>query len=364
MEGMGRGGQVAPASPPATSIGAATTSGGEPLDPAAVAHAPRGGGRRPPGWLRTAALCALVAAYLVAAYQPFRLEAPWTGNTIEVTSTGALRFDGTALARTDGPPAWVAPAVAEGRFTLEVEARTEVPGQEGPARLVTVSADPRRADLTIGQQQDDLQIRLRRDGATGVGKPAIVVDDVFADDGWHTVVLRVGGGAVTVEVDGAVVAEEAIGDDPLRSWDGSFPLALGSEVGGLRGWVGEIRRVRAEAGGIAVDHLEPGAYELPSGWLAKQLTSVIVERSDVVLNVLGFLPFGALFPLLRPGRRTILRAAVASLVLSAVMEVGQLVVVERDPSVLDLGLNTIGGAVGGVLAALAMALGRRRAPAR
>jgi VanZ family protein len=132
----------------------------------------------------------------------------------------------------------------------------------------------------------------------------------------------------------------------------------------MHSWVGEIRRATAEAGGITVDHLDPGGYELPSGRLAKPLTNLIVERSDVVLNVLGFLPFGTLFAVLRPARRVVVRAAVASLVVSAVMEVGQLVVVTRDPSVLDLALNTLGGALGGVLAAAAVALGRRRSPAR
>ena len=321
---------------------------------------PGGDARRPRPWLRTIVLCGLVTAYLAAAYHPFRLEAPWISNTVEVSDTGTLRFDGTAVARTDGPPAWVAPAVEGGRLTLEVEARTEVRDQQGPARLVTVSADPSRADLTLGQEGADLVVRLRRDGSTGVGNPAIVVEDVFADAGWRAVVVRVGGGAVTVEVDGAVAAEAAVGDDPLRSWAGTFPLALGNEVGGKRGWVGEIRRVTAEAGGVSTDHLEPGTYERPAGWLAKPLTSVIVQRSDVVLNVLGFLPFGALLPVLRPGRRTVLRAAVGALAMSAVMEAGQMAVVTRDPSFLDLGLNTTGGAIGGVLAVVAMALRRRR----
>jgi glycopeptide antibiotics resistance protein len=119
-----------------------------------------------------------------------------------------------------------------------------------------------------------------------------------------------------------------------------------------------------EVGSSTVDHLDPAGYELPSGRLAKPLTNLIVERSDVVLNVLGFVPFGALFPLLRPGRRTVVRAALAALTVSTVMEVGQLVVVTRDPSVLDLALNTLGGALGGVLVASAMALRRRRWPAR
>jgi VanZ family protein len=216
---------------------------------------------------------------------------------------------------------------------------------------MTVSADPGRADLTLGQEDDDLYVRLRRNGSTGVGAPPIVVDDVFADDRWRRLVLRVGGGAATVEVDGAVVAEAGLGDDPLRSWDGSFPLTFGSEVGGCTAGSGRSARATAEAGGITVDHLDPGGYELPSGRLAKPLTNLIVERSDVVLNVLGFLPFGTLFALLRPARRAVVGAAVASLVVSAVMEVGQLVVVTRDPSVLDLALNTLGGALGGVLAA-------------
>lgn len=305
-----------------------------------------------------AALCALVVAYLVAAYQPFRWQAPWTRNTLAVSATGALRFDGTALARSRAPLPWVEGAIADGELAVHVEARTVDADQEGPARLLTVSAGIARADVMLAQQGDDLVVRLRRPGASDVGTPAIMVDGVFGEPEWRAVVVRVADGRAEVEVDGATVVTEVLGPDPLRSWNGAFGLALGNEIDGTRGWTGELRRATVQVGATTVDHL--AAFEVPSGWLRKPLTQVTVEPSDVVANVVGFLPFGAVIVLLRPGRRVVLRAAGASAVMSATMEVGQLALVARDPSVLDLALNTAGGVIGAACVVV-VAAGRRRA---
>lgn len=295
----------------------------------------------------------MVAAYLVAAYRPFRLEAPRIENTIEVSDTGTLSFDGTAMARGIEPLPWLATAVDRGALDVRLEARTDDPDQEGPARLLAVSVDHREANLVMGQEGDDLVVRLRRPGSAENGTPPLAVDGVFSDDRWRALRLLVEGGRATVEVDGAVVATDAVGADPFRTWGRDVGLALGNEVTGTRGWSGQIRRATVDGGAGAVDLLDPALYRLPSSWWSKPVAEVHLELTDVVLNLAGFLPFGSMIVLLVPGRRPVLRSLGASFAMSAVMEGGQLAFEERDPSFVDLALNTAGGVIGATLVVLA-----------
>src|SRR4051812_3107291 len=79
-------------------------------------------------------------------------------------------------------------------------------------------------------------------------------------------------------------------------------------------------------------------------------------RFDIVANLLGYIPLGALVygGMVRGGGRA-LRAFVAALLLSALlsyaMEVTQNFLPPRVPSLLDLATNAAGAAIGAVLAA-------------
>lgn len=293
-------------------------------------------------------LAVLVAAYLVAAYRPFRWEPPRVRNTVEVSPTGSLRFDGTAMARGAEPLRWPRTAIERGEVALELTARTSDPDQRGPARLLALAVDHRRSNLAVGQQGDDLVVRV----GPGAGTVALRVEDVFDDGSWHDVLVEVSQRSASVAVDGTERRTVPLEEDPFRSWYTGAELALGNEVTGSRGWSGELRHAEVRTGGSAVDLLDPASYVLPAGWWAKPVTDVYVEPDDVVRNVLGFVPFGAVVVLVAPGRRRALRAGAAALVLSAAMEGGQLVVVGRDPSLVDLLANTTGGALGGLVVGL------------
>lgn len=308
------------------------------------------------------ALGAMVVAYLVAAYRPSPAPGPpQVRNTIEVAESGTLRFDGTAVARGVEPLSWLAPAIGAGRLEVELEARTDDADQAGPARLLTLSTDTQHANLTIAQEDDDLVVRLRRPGSSELGTPALVADGVFAADRWRAVSLRIADGLAVVEVGGAEVATEELGPDPLRGWSREVGLALGNEVDAPRGWSGAIRRATVTSGDVTVDHLDRASYSLPASVRSDVAPEVPAEQYDVVLNLVGFVPFGALFLLLRPGAHPVPRALLASFVMSAAMEAGQLAIASRDPSLRDLALNTAGGTIGGVLVVVALSLaGARR----
>lgn len=77
-------------------------------------------------------------------------------------------------------------------------------------------------------------------------------------------------------------------------------------------------------------------------------------------NVVGFLPFGALLPLVRRKRTGFLKAAFLSFELSLMIEISQLVLQAGSCDVDDILLNTLGGCIGYGLYWLAMRIRERR----
>jgi hypothetical protein len=93
---------------------------------------------------------------------------------------------------TIGPGEWLATetpfsdfssgARADNWFSITVRAATADPNQRGPARIVSISADAERRNITLGQEKDALIIRLRTPaGAENGQKPELLVPGVFAD---------------------------------------------------------------------------------------------------------------------------------------------------------------------------------------
>jgi len=83
---------------------------------------------------------------------------------------------------------------------------------------------------------------------------------------------------------------------------------------------------------------------------------------DIWANLLGYAPLGALLVLARRGRAaaplaSVLQATLACVLLSYTMETAQHLIPGRYPSLLDLALNSLGGCLGALLAALLVATG-------
>jgi VanZ family protein len=92
------------------------------------------------------------------------------------------------------------------------------------------------------------------------------------------------------------------------------------------------------------------------------IASEHATRSDLVANFLLYIPFGALCALAigaRKRSRRIVQATVTSAILSAAVEISQLSTLHRVTSVIDLGLNTLGGLLGALLAVGYLAVGER-----
>ncbi len=292
----------------------------------------------------------------IEAWFPFRPEAPlWHRSAPEATADGALRFDGHALLVSRGAPEWLTAVRTTGTIGVTLEARTASPDQDGPARLLTISGGFDHSDLTVGQEDADLVVRVRRPGSDPKGAPPYLVPGVFADSTWRTIDVAVDGSNVTVAVDGQMAVDDDVGGPVTAAWDGSYPVALGDEPRGDRGWRGELRQAEVTAGvapgpgGATVDLLAPGVLDGGHGFLIHSRLGGLSRLSSpdplavMALRALVFVPVGMAAQALwrRRGRSVAVVVGLATLLL-----VGKVFVSDRHPVLSDSLLYAVGGLVG------------------
>ena len=311
-----------------------------------------------------ALLAVAVFANAFLSFRPFQLDPPSRQtNAIVRRADGSLQFVEPSIARTSGPPSFLAEAIRTSALGVELDLRAAEADQLGPARIFTISRDYWRSNLTIGQQGADLVVRVRRPGSTSWGDPAFEVPGVFAEQRWRQVMVSIEGDRIEIQVDGRPVAEAALPTGTLATWDPGYRLALGNEVVGGRPWRGEVGRAQVSVASRVVDLLEDPEIETPARyWLWPQRVRRPQEwhRGEFILgawHLAGFVPLGFAVAGLWRRRRPLLAAVGASFGLSLVLLGVKLFLAGRHPSFHDMVIQTSGGLLGGWLA---LALIRRR----
>ena len=107
------------------------------------------------------------------------------------------------LQSTDGLSTVNRQIASSGKFTLFVEAKTANVQQSGPARVVTISESTGHRNLTLGQQQDSLVLRLRtsiHNNSNGT-KPEFIINGVWTADDNRRIMIVVNKTKMTIYVD-------------------------------------------------------------------------------------------------------------------------------------------------------------------
>lgn len=284
--------------------------------------------------------------------------AGYVENEVEPLPNGGIRFEGLGIARTAAQPDWVAAAMRAQELEVELEVRALSPEQDGPARIMTLSTDPQRRNLTIGQQGADLIVRLRTPASdlngTVDGEPVARVPDVFRTLRWSTIRLQIEPGRLELAVDGKLAVRKSLPADPFAGWNEFYPLALGNELTKNRPWLGEIRRAVVRAGSEEIDYASSPELEAPAHFWLFWATPRLIPFADpnprdTIANIALFVPLGVLIGAWlgrRRGRRAQWRAILLFAAISAGFETLQLFVPARQPSIDDVIANTLGGALG------------------
>ena len=173
---------------------------------------------------------------------------------------GGLSINTPALITSAGAAEKVNEAIRQGnQFTIETWIKSNNLEQDGPARIVTLSADAQNRNFTLGQglwndQPSALyDVRLRTTDTDDNGQPSLTTQDGSANtDLTHLAYVRQANGDSLIYKNGAVAASEQISGD-LSNWDTSYRLALANEVGGGRPWLGELYRIAVYSCALSQD---------------------------------------------------------------------------------------------------------------
>jgi hypothetical protein len=203
-------------------------------------------------------------------------ELSWQGTTSEfhgIENEMGVLLTANHWLETTAPAASVTERLRKtSQFTLNVIVATSNINQTGPARIISISNDLYHRNFTLGQEGDDLVLRLRtpitgEDGSV----PELYVSNVFADTNPRHLIISYDGAVLRLYVDGL---------PHLYSFElvsvGLFPLALRPQY---------IWRFHLNAAGIDVyKMLYYGLVFIPLGLFGVLIT--ITSRLPVIFQSL------------------------------------------------------------------------------
>jgi len=131
-------------------------------------------------------------------------ELVWKPESPRGQDEDGLVLDGRTWMETTSPPRSLIRRLKQrSQFTLSSVIATSNTAQGGPARIVSLSADPDRRNFTLGQEGSDLVFRLRTPvtGENGM-KPELIAPNVFPDTKPHHIVITYDGSNLVLYVDG------------------------------------------------------------------------------------------------------------------------------------------------------------------
>jgi hypothetical protein len=175
-----------------------------------------------------------------------------------------LAIQSPTLLSADVPPARLFDAVGSSNaLTLEAWITPADASQDGPARILTLSANGSNRNVTLGQDGNTVDLRLRttrsdRNGLPSVSTPAgslgtrpVLIVATFESSGKARIFL-----------DGEPVADRDFGGD-LSNWDRGFQLALGNELTRDRPWIGTLHRVSIYDRALSAEEIQARVADDP-----------------------------------------------------------------------------------------------------
>ena len=159
-------------------------------------------------------------------------------------NNGTLEIHRSTTIRTAGPATRLAEAIrSSGELSIEAWLTPALAKQGGPARIVSLSANPSDRNVTLGQDGAAYDVRLRTTSTSTNGIPSLTSPPVETPlSQTHVVYTRAADGATTIWVNSEQVTTTTIAGD-LANWTSDAPLGLANEASGDRPWLGSLHLV-------------------------------------------------------------------------------------------------------------------------
>ncbi|MCA9247652.1 MAG: DUF1553 domain-containing protein [Planctomycetales bacterium] len=177
-----------------------------------------------------------------------RNSARWSTDHVYLLNATVLRSALTAVKIID--------AVKQtGEISIEAWVRASNTHQTGPARLVSISADTSNRNVTLGQQGDRFDVRLRSSRTTANGIPSVSTPAGMATTTLsHILYTRNSAGDARFHVDGAEVMRQHVAGD-LANWDARYRILVGNEASNDRPWLGEVHLIAIYSRALSPDEV-------------------------------------------------------------------------------------------------------------
>ncbi len=159
-------------------------------------------------------------------------------------SEGTLTIKSSASIVSAQPAKKIIDAVKKSNeISIEAWLRPANDSQSGPARIISLSADTSGRNVTLGQEKNVYDVRLRATGSDKNGMPSTASPAKSLQSRLtHVVFTRDSAGTAIIYVDGKQVASKKVSGD-FSNWDNGHRLTLANEITKDRPWLGELHLV-------------------------------------------------------------------------------------------------------------------------
>ncbi len=193
--------------------------------------------------------------------------------------------------------------VAGNGITIEVWVTTKDITQKGPARIISYSLNNHFRNFTLGQEAQDLIMRLRTTQTNLNGRnPQATLKNVFRTGELQHITVTYNYSMENIYVNGKRMLEVYGPGGRFSNWDDSYYLILGNELSGNRLWHGKLYLAaiynRALSEHEVLQNYKAGSFvssagDVPDSRIKKGLTllySLNGENRNLVLDHSGLEP--------------------------------------------------------------------------
>lgn len=159
-------------------------------------------------------------------------------------SKGMLSVESSALIASVQPARKVIDAVKKSNaITIEAWLKPAGSSQSGPARIISLSADTSQRNVTLGQDKELYDVRLRTTGSDRNGMPSTSSPQKSLQTRLtHAVFTRAADGVAIIYIDGKQSVRKNVSGN-FGNWNDEHRLLLANEATKDRLWLGELHLV-------------------------------------------------------------------------------------------------------------------------
>ncbi|HVC92800.1 MAG TPA: DUF1549 domain-containing protein, partial [Pirellulales bacterium] len=169
---------------------------------------------------------------------------------------GRLLVSSSARISSAGPARKIVAAIKQSNaLSIEAWVKPQDALQAGPARIVSLSADPGQRNFTLGQDAGHYDVRLRTDSTNANGIPSTPSPDgAVGTELTHLVYTRDPQGTARIYLNGKSIATQAVAGE-LGNWSDDYRLSLVNELTGDRPWLGELQLIAIYCRALSDDEI-------------------------------------------------------------------------------------------------------------